>query len=620
MSLRLKVLLLFVGLAIAPILAVGLIDFAMSVDDIDQLVAARLEAGTERAARQISARFSALELRVVETAASAAARRLVAGPEAGDGAAAEPKAELQGQWATLARGLESLEVRDAGGAVVFRAAGEGGEPGAPFCSGEGTLQISRPITDRAGRYRGELVARAWVAAVLPIGLAGPATDDGDYTLVVDRAGGRILHAPSCQDVGRSLADVMTSRWGLPPGTADSNQIVRFREGGPRLGYMTAVQRPEWTLLSTGSLDEVHSPYGQRQLAYLAFVLVIALAAAGAFSILIRDVMRSLEDLTGAAGQIADGDFNVWLPPPTNDEVGRLSLAFARMMERIRQSAREVESSRNLAALGEMASHLSHEIRNPLSALRVNLQSVEREARDGRLPDDFSDVMKLCLGEISRLDAVVQSVLTVGRGGPANPRRESLHRIVDECVALLAADLAARGIRVQVARLASLDRVVVDAKQIKGVLLNLLLNAADAMPDGGTIRVWTEVKADVRAGGLIAVHVTDEGSGVPPELRERIFQPFFTTKKQGSGIGLAVARRTVDQHGGRLYFDTPSELVQGAEFVVELPLAPPTAEPAGAAPAGAAARGRRLAPAAGETLVAIGGDASPESTPRPDRIE
>ncbi|HET9984073.1 MAG TPA: ATP-binding protein [Longimicrobiales bacterium] len=616
MSLRLKVLLLFVGLAIAPILAVGLIDFAMSVDDIDQLVAARLEAGTERAARQISSRFGALELRVVEMAGSAAARRLVAGPEAGGEASPEPKAELQARWATLMRDLESLEVRDAAGVVVFRAAGGSG-PGAPFCPGEGTLQVSRPITDRAGRYRGELVARAWVAAVLPIGLAGPVAEDGDYTLVVDRAGGRILHAPSCQDVGRSLAEVMAARWGLPPGTADSNQILRFKEGGPRLGYVTAVQRPEWTLVSTGSLDEVHSPYGQRQLAYLAFVMVIALAAAGAFSILIRDVMRSLEDLTGAAGQIADGDFNVWLPPPTNDEVGRLSLAFARMMERIRQSAREVESSRNLAALGEMASHLSHEIRNPLSALRVNLQSVEREARDGRLPDDFSDVMRLCLGEISRLDAVVQSVLTVGRGGPVNPRRESLHRIVDECVALLAADLASRRIKVQVARLASLDRVVVDAKQIKGVLLNLLLNAADAMPDGGTIRVWTEVRADVRAGGLVAVHVADEGSGVPPELRERIFQPFFTTKKQGSGIGLAVARRTVDQHGGRLYFDTPSELVQGAEFVVELPLAPPTVEPE---PAADAARGRRLAPAAGETLVAVGGDASPESTPRPDRIE
>ncbi|MBX6363873.1 MAG: HAMP domain-containing protein, partial [Gemmatimonadetes bacterium] len=383
-----------------------------------------------------------------------------------------------------------------------------------------------------------------------------------------------------------------------------------------------MQRPELTLVTTDSVDGVHSPYGQRQLAYLAFVTIVALAAAGAFSILIRDVMRSLEDLTSAAGQIADGDFNVWLPPPTNDEVGRLSLAFARMMERIRQSAREVEASRHLAALGEMASHLSHEIRNPLSALRVNLQSVEREARGGRLPEDFSEVMKLCLGEISRLDAVVQSVLTVGRGGPTNLRRESLHRIIDECVALLSADFSARGITVQVARLAPLDRVVVDAKQIKGVLLNLLLNAADAMPNGGTIRVWTETKADMRAGGLIAVHVADEGSGVPPELREKIFQPFFTTKKKGSGIGLAVARRTVDQHGGRLYFDTPSELVQGAEFVVELPLAPPAeSEPAGTAPAAAVRRARRLAAVGGETDVAVaGGDAGPDPTPRLDRIE
>ncbi|MBX6365657.1 MAG: hypothetical protein IRZ00_17450, partial [Gemmatimonadetes bacterium] len=128
MSLRLKVLLLFVGLAIAPILAVGLIDFALSLKDIDQLVAARLAAGAERAARQIEARFTALEVGVVELAGSASVRRLVAGADDG---AAEVAADLRARWPKLARDLESLEVRDAAGAVVFRTADAGGGPGAP---------------------------------------------------------------------------------------------------------------------------------------------------------------------------------------------------------------------------------------------------------------------------------------------------------------------------------------------------------------------------------------------------------------------------------------------------------------------------------------------------------
>jgi signal transduction histidine kinase len=139
--------------------------------------------------------------------------------------------------------------------------------------------------------------------------------------------------------------------------------------------------------------------------------------------------------------------------------------------------------------------------------------------------------------------------------------------VEETLSLVSPELDRNGISVETGLEASEDTVVADFVQLKGVFLNLLLNAADAMPTGGTLRIRSEALPT----GRIAVHVGDEGPGIPSELRERVFEPFFTTKSDGSGIGLSLALQTVEDHGGRLYVEKRAEHAGGAEFVVELPL-------------------------------------------------
>jgi two-component system NtrC family sensor kinase len=129
----------------------------------------------------------------------------------------------------------------------------------------------------------------------------------------------------------------------------------------------------------------------------------------------------------------------------------------------------------------------------------------------------------------------------------------------------------RGIRVEVRRQADDDLVLASAEELKSVFLNLLLNAADAMPEGGRLRIWTHNEGAHDDRPAVWLHIADDGAGIPPELRDRIFDPFFTTKREGSGIGLSLALRTLRHHGGELSFEKSSEIEPGAEFIIRLPL-------------------------------------------------
>jgi two-component system sensor histidine kinase AtoS len=304
---------------------------------------------------------------------------------------------------------------------------------------------------------------------------------------------------------------------------------------------------------------------------LLFVMVVMLVTSVAFSLLINRVMRSLGKLTAAAEAIGRGDFTPWLPPPGEDEVGRLSFALGSMVERVGQMLRQVEQNRQLAVVGEFASYLAHEIRNPLSSLKLNLQGAARDVRAGEVGESLPQVLETCVQEINRLDRVVHTILRLGRTEPGVREPCSVHEVLDEAVALIGVQLTRRRIRVQLQRQAFAQRVLASAEQLKGVFLNLFLNAADAMPQGGRLRIWTRNDLAHDGGPAVWIHIADDGAGIPPELRERIFDPFFTTKRDGSGIGLSLALRTLRDYGGDLTYAKSSEIEPGSEFIIVIPL-------------------------------------------------
>lgn len=560
MSLRSKILALFVTLALAPLLAVGISDYVQSVRLVARLVEANLTISAERAARAIGWQYETAEADLRALAEEYAARR-------GAGNTASPR------WAELSERFDALEVRLASesAALVLKEAAADATP----CGGA-LVRLEAPLARSASSAAGAtLVGVVSVHRLLEEGALVQPFGRTGYTLLVDRNAGHVLYDRSCPAAGPAPArfegeDGETIDAAALPAAAG---LVRIRDSrGVRSASYVNLRDPAWTVVASTDLDEFTVPEGRARFASLMFVVFLALATAGAFAIMITHIMRSLNEVSVAAARIGEGDFTPWLPPPGNDEVGKLTLAVGAMVARLREMMGQLERSRQMAVVGELASHLSHEIRNPLSSIRLNLQSIDREVRRGEVPADLPVVLQLCLREITRLDRVVNNVLRLGRNAPGPARRVGMHALIDESLEVVQQQLAQKGVRVERRHGAADDAVVVDAEQLSGALLNLYLNAMDAMPEGGTLRVWTELAHDLAGFEVIRVHVADEGVGVSPELRERIFKPFFTTKTHGSGIGLPLSAQTAEAHGGRLYLEKRSELEHGAEFVLEIPLA------------------------------------------------
>jgi signal transduction histidine kinase len=385
-------------------------------------------------------------------------------------------------------------------------------------------------------------------------------------LVFPRGGETVLLSSSCESL---QADVPM---GLQATRVASGRIHFEHEDQDQIASLVGLQTQPWTTAAYARTAAFLAPLQQLQASYWVFVLLLALATVLAFSMLLNRVVISLEDLTAAAAQIGEGELNPWLPPPGRDEVGRLSLAFSIMLERIRNMMQRMDHSGRLAVVGQLTSYLAHEIRNPLSSIRMNLQSLQRDLRKGRIPEDCGEAVEVSLREVDRLSNSLTSVLQLGRPSGGERETVSVHDIVEDAADLLTAEYRRGSVRLELDLDARADRVFAVKGQLKGVFLNLLMNALEAQPDGGRVQIRSRLVSTPGRGPSVAVHIRDHGRGVSPEIRTRIFEPFFTTKNQGSGIGLAVALRTVREHGGNLLLAELHEADAGSEFVVELPLA------------------------------------------------
>lgn len=327
-----------------------------------------------------------------------------------------------------------------------------------------------------------------------------------------------------------------------------------------------------------NVESIVTPLRHVYANYWIFVLTLAASATIAFSMLLTRVTRNLHDLTRAAEQIGEGDLDPWLPAPSNDEVGQLTIAFNRMLARIRTMMDRVDQSGRLAVVGQLSSYLAHEIRTPLSSTRMNLQRLQRWTRMGKLPPECAEPIEISLKEIDRLATAVSGVLTLARPQDADPVPLNLHEVVQEAVELLRGEMVRRNIDLFLDLDAGADRVLARPGQMKAVLTNLILNAIEAQPEGGQIEITSRlVRATAAGRPTIELKVRDEGPGVPTSIQGRIFDPFFSTKDAGSGIGLAVASQSVRENGGELLLEPPSVADSGAEFLVRLPLAPMTQE-------------------------------------------
>jgi signal transduction histidine kinase len=288
------------------------------------------------------------------------------------------------------------------------------------------------------------------------------------------------------------------------------------------------------------------------------------------ALIVRAVSRPVRRLTEAAVEVTRGRYGTQVAGlRSNDEIGVLAEAFNAMSRRVADDVERLSTineglvrTEKLATAGVLAAGVAHEVNNPLASISSLAQMLAKRADD---PDE-RETLDTILGEISRISAILRELTDFARA-PA-PRRAAtdLNRVVDGSLRLAVVDSRVKRLAVETDLDPAIPFVRVDADQMQQVLLNLLLNAGDATPEGGRVRV-----ASRRAGDEVEIAVEDTGAGIPDDVRRRVFDPFFTTKPpgHGTGLGLSVCYGIVAAHGGTIEIE--SEAGEGTIVRVRLPV-------------------------------------------------
>jgi signal transduction histidine kinase len=309
----------------------------------------------------------------------------------------------------------------------------------------------------------------------------------------------------------------------------------------------------------------------------SFNRLVATASVLLFSIIVSLILilqftRPVGQLVEAAQGVAAGNFDVRIEVKRRDELGHLSEVFNEMVKGLRER-RELEArlyrAEQSAIVGRLASGIAHEVKNPLNYISLTIDYLRSKyapaAEDAR--EKFTEKMDGIKDEIKRLDRLIRNFLSYGRPLNLNLKPIGLRDLIGNILNLTAEQADQQAIRQQLDKTTTIPNVDGDVERLRSCFSNLIMNAQQAMAEGGELKINFEPKDEG-----VEVVITDTGSGIAPENIEKIFEPYFSTKDTGTGLGLALVKRIIEGHGGRI--EVESQLNQGTTFRVWLPVHPP----------------------------------------------
>ncbi len=307
---------------------------------------------------------------------------------------------------------------------------------------------------------------------------------------------------------------------------------------------------------------------------LAIPAVIALAAllATAWILLGREAIRPLSRLLAAIRKAHSGDLSARADEGRPDELGEVARGFDQAMSELQSSRARLETlyrdrlyrADRFATLGELATGLAHEVKNPLAGISGALELLAEDLADFPRQGELVAEMRY---QVGRLAKTMDAMLGYARPAPPVMGPTDVNLVVKKVIFLIN-QRSRRGARVEteLSLADPMPSIIADASKLEQMLLNIALNACQAMGErGGKLLVRTS-----EAGEAVRIEVEDQGPGIPEEVRKHLFEPFFTTRKDGNGLGLAISARIVEEHGGQLDFQCPAK--GGTIFSVELPRA------------------------------------------------
>ena len=386
-----------------------------------------------------------------------------------------------------------------------------------------------------------------------------------------------------------------------------SRIFTGRDGAPLLGLARAIYNepacynaschvhpPQHKILgvidivvSLRQMHETLNSYGERFILHTLALLILIAVALTVFTQ--KLVNRPVQQLLRQTYLVAAGQLDASLPQVVDDELGELASAFNRMTRSLQQARMELEDwnrtlearvrdrteelnrmqaqllrSEKLASLGELVAGIAHEINNPLTGILMFSNLVQNSPR---LAPELQEDLHTIIHETERCAKIVRGLLDFSRRTVPEKSWSSLNEILRRAVALVENMPFFHGVRIERDYLPNLPELLVDPGQVEQVLVNIILNAGQAMAGSGTLAISTGLASD---GTWVYVRIADTGCGIPREHLGKIFDPFFSTKEHlGTGLGLSVSYGIIENHGGNI--EVQSEVGQGTTFTVELPL-------------------------------------------------
>jgi signal transduction histidine kinase len=356
--------------------------------------------------------------------------------------------------------------------------------------------------------------------------------------------------------GRVLASTVDpSRAGAYSSVAaGAAEALRASGEGPRIrhlacdgpcdvAYTRLPARPDAVVAVVASTSELVAATRALTRTIVAATVLSVVVMVLVSQVIARGVTAPIDQLVGFTHLVAGGDVKR-RAADGDDEVGRLGAAFNDMLDRLKRSQHALVRSEKLALAGLFAARVAHDIRNPLSSIKMQTQLLHARVKD----DPDRAMTSAMLRDIAQVESVIRDLLELARPGELKRRPTSLNAVVHDVLQQVAPQFAHRKITVETQFDVALPSLPLDLERFKQALLNVVHNAADAMPTGGTLRVVTRLAS---GGSTIELDVCDDGVGVDPAILDRVFDPFVSTKPEGVGLGLVNAKAVVESHGGTI---------------------------------------------------------------------
>ena len=336
---------------------------------------------------------------------------------------------------------------------------------------------------------------------------------------------------------------------------------------PMMAAYTPIQTAglRWGLVIHRPVAEVRTYTMQMQLQIAVLTLVgIALALISTM-VYTRRLVRPIGALVEGTNRLSEGDLQYKIPVAGHDELGTLATEFNLMAERLAQIQQRLRRGDHLDTIASFSSVVAHEIRNPLNAMQINLHLLRERVDSSEL--EYLDVIS---AEIHRLENLVREFQNISRPPALNPQQTDINDLMEDIISLQKGTAAAQNVDLTVEYDRGIPSISVDQNRITQAALNVILNALQAMPNGGHLSIKTHREEEL--SGVVTIVFSDDGEGIPEEDLPHVFDFYFTSRDSGSGLGLSIAHRIVFEHGGQINIDSSSN--RGTTVRITLPSEPP----------------------------------------------